>query len=325
MSGRASLLDVRDLSVEFGPAERPVRAVSHVDLRIGEGEIVGIAGESGSGKTTLCAALIHALPRAARITGEVRIGGRSIYALSPRELRQLRGREIAMILQNPMTSLDPLFTIGNQLDEVLMTRGDVDAGARHARSVELLESVHLSAPAERLRQYPHELSGGMRQRILIAMASAGAPKLLIADEPTTALDATIQEEILVLFREIRDRQRTAIAIVTHDLGVIRRICDRVVIMYAGRIAEEGTVAQIFDAPRHPYTQALLASIPVLDEHRVLLQPIPGQVPDLGDLGDFCPFAARCPRVVERCRAEAPRETLLDDRHRVFCWRAGETA
>src|SRR4029078_1562484 len=228
------------------------------------GEIVGIAGESGSGKTTLCAALIRALPRAARVSGDVMFDNRSIYAMSPRDLRQLRGREIAMILQNPMTSLDPLFTIGNQLGEVLAPRGDVPTARLRDREVELLRSVHMTAPEERLRQYPHELSGGMRQRVLIAMRGRTAPKLLLADEPTTALDATIQEEILVLFREIRDRRGTAIAIVTPDLGVIRRICDRIVIMYAGRIVEEGSVASVFAAPRHPYTRALLASVPVLD-------------------------------------------------------------
>ena len=319
------LVQVSDLSVEFGPPARPVRAVSHVDLAIEPGEIVGIAGESGSGKTTLCAALIRALPRTARVSGEVTFDNHSIYAMSPRELRNLRGREISMILQNPMTSLDPLFTIGNQLGEVLSTRGAVVANALHSREVELLRSVHLTAPEARLKQYPHELSGGMRQRILIAMASATAPKLLLADEPTTALDATIQEEILVLFRDIRDQHGTAIAIITHDLGVIRRICDRVVIMYAGRIVEEGPVETVFTAPRHPYTRALLASIPVLDEERVILQAIPGQVPNLAELGDFCPFAERCPAVVDRCRAQSPPESPIGERHRVFCWRAGEAA
>jgi oligopeptide/dipeptide ABC transporter ATP-binding protein len=319
------LVQVSDLSVEFGPPARPVRAVSHVDLAIEPGEIVGIAGESGSGKTTLCAALIRALPRTARVSGEVTFDNRSIYAMSPRELRKLRGREISMILQNPMTSLDPLFTIGNQLGEVLSTRGEVAAKALQAREVELLRSVHLTAPEARLRQYPHELSGGMRQRILIAMASATAPKLLLADEPTTALDATIQEEILVLFRDIRDQHGTAIAIITHDLGVIRRICDRIVIMYAGRIVEEGPVETVFTAPKHPYTRALLASIPVLDEERVILQAIPGQVPNLAELGDFCPFAERCPVVVDQCRAKSPPESPVGARHRVFCWRAGEAA
>ncbi len=318
------LVEVRDLCVAFGDPARPVQAVAHVDLAIEPGEIIGIAGESGSGKTTLCAALIRALPRAARVSGKVDFNGRSILDMPPRELRKLRGREISMILQNPMTSLDPLFTIGDQMGEVLTTRGEKSGQAIETREIELLRSVHLTAPEQRLRQYPHELSGGMRQRILIAMASATAPKLLLADEPTTALDATIQEEILILFREIRDRSGTAIAIVTHDLGVIRRVCDRVVIMYAGGIVEEGPVEAVFTAPRHPYTRALLASIPVLDEDRVILQAIPGQVPDLAGLGDFCSFAARCPMAVDRCRTESPPEVLADG-HRVFCWRAGEPA
>lgn len=318
-----SLVQVRDLCVEYGPSERPVQAVSHVNLSIKPGEIVGISGESGSGKTTLCAALIRSLPRTARVSGDVIFDDRPIYAMSQRELRELRGREISMILQNPMTSLDPLFTIGNQIAEVLTTRGGTPPDEVFARSVALLKSVHLTAPEARLKQYPHELSGGMRQRVLIAMASATAPKLLVADEPTTALDATIQEEILVLFREIRDTYNTAIAIVTHDLGVIRRICDRVVIMYAGRIVEEGPVETMFTAPQHPYTRALIASIPVLDEDRVTLQAIPGQVPNLADLGNFCPFVERCPIAIDRCRVERPVETITAAQHRAFCWRAGE--
>jgi peptide/nickel transport system ATP-binding protein/oligopeptide transport system ATP-binding protein len=302
-----------------------VEAVSHVDLAIRAGEIVGIAGESGSGKTTLCAALIRALPRTARVSGDVRFDGRPIFKISARKLRDLRGREISMILQNPMTSLDPLFTIGDQLGEVLATRAGISNDAIAARELELLRSVHLTAPEARLRQYPHELSGGMRQRILIAMASATAPKLLLADEPTTALDATIQEEILVLFREIRDKHNTAIAIVTHDLGVIRRICDRVIVMYAGRIAEEGPVERVFETPQHPYTRALLASIPVLDEDRVIIQAIPGQVPDLAALGNFCPFVPRCALATDHCRSERPSEHMTGEQHRAFCWRAGEAA
>ena len=319
------LLEIRNLCVEFGPVARPVQAVAHVDLRIEAGEIVGIAGESGSGKTTLCAAIVRALPKTARVSGEILFDGRAIDAMSASELRQLRGREIAMILQNPMTSLDPLFTIGNQLGEVLATRCDVSAEQLHGRELELLRSVHMTAPEERLRQYPHELSGGMRQRVLIAMAGSTAPKLLLADEPTTALDATIQEEILVLFRELRDRRGTAIAIVTHDLGVIRRICDRIVIMYAGRIVEEGPVSAVFTAPRHPYTRALLASVPVLDGDRVHVQSIAGQVPNLAELGDFCAFAERCPIAVDQCRIRAPQETVFGDRRRVFCWRADEAS
>jgi oligopeptide/dipeptide ABC transporter ATP-binding protein len=208
---------------------------------------------------------------------------------------------------------------------VLATRCDVPAPQLRERELELLRSVHMTAPEERLRQYPHELSGGMRQRVLIAMAGSMAPKLLLADEPTTALDATIQEEILVLFRELRDRRGTAIAIVTHDLGVIRRICDRIVIMYAGRVVEEGPVAAVFAAPRHPYTRALLASVPVLDGDRVQIQAIAGQVPNLADLGDFCAFADRCPMAVEQCRTQAPPQTAFGQQQRVFCWRADEAS
>ncbi len=314
-----SLIEVRDLTVSFGGPEKPVRAVSHVDLDLAPGEILGIAGESGSGKTTLCAAIARSLPAAAQVTGEVKFDGRSLNAMSNAALRQLRGREISMVLQNPMTSLDPMFTIGNQLGEVLTNRAGLAADAVRGRSIELLSAVQLTSPETRLRQYPHELSGGMRQRILIAMASATAPKLLLADEPTTALDATVQEEILVLFRDIRDRRGTAIIIVTHDLGVIRRVCDRVAIMYAGRIVEEGPVESIFSAPRHPYTQALLASIPRLDGTEVTLRSIPGQVPNLADLGNYCAFVDRCSSAMPRCRNELPRETMVGTRHRMFCW------
>jgi oligopeptide/dipeptide ABC transporter ATP-binding protein len=245
--------------------------------------------------------------------------------MSNAQLREVRGREIAMILQNPMTSLDPLFTIGDQLGEVLAVRAGVPSALQRSKSIDLLRSVHLTAPHERLRQYPHELSGGMRQRVLIAMASATAPRLLLADEPTTALDATIQEEVLALFREIRDRHGTAMVIVTHDLGVIRRICDRIVVMYAGRIVEEGAVQRVFESPMHPYTRALLDSIPRLRDGGVELQAIPGQVPDLATLGDWCPFVARCPLAIERCRTRAPDELALGTRERVFCWRATESA
>jgi len=316
------LIEARGLSVAFGPPDRPVRAVADLDLAIRPGEILGIAGESGSGKSTLSAALMGVLPPAARVAGEVRFRGRSLYDLPRAELRRLWGREIGMILQNPMTSLDPLYTIGSQLGEVLAVHGQ--AADRRARSLDVLRSVHLTAPELRLRQYPHELSGGMRQRTLIGMASAAAPKLLLADEPTTALDATIQEEILLLFAEIRERHGTAIAIVTHDLGVIRRICDRVVVMYAGHIVEDGPVEALFTRPRHPYTRALLASIPRVRDGEVTLQPIPGQVPDLAALGDFCAFAERCPMADERCRRDQPREQVLDGR-RVFCWHADRAA
>jgi oligopeptide/dipeptide ABC transporter ATP-binding protein len=312
------LVEVSDLTVSFGGA----KAVRHVSLAVDAGEIVGIAGESGSGKTTLCSAIARSLPRGATVTGEIVFDGRSLDKLSPSELRRIRGREISMVLQNPMTSLDPLFTIGDQFGEVLSTRAGVPRVQIRGRAAELLSAVHLTAPETRLRQYPHELSGGMRQRVLIAMASATSPKLLLADEPTTALDATVQEEILILFQEIRQQHGTAIVIVTHDLGIIRRVCDRVAIMYAGRIVEEGPVEAIFTAPKHPYTQALLASVPTLDGSEVKLRSIPGQVPGLHELGDFCAFAERCPAAVPQCRKAEPVETPVGPRHRAFCWLAG---
>jgi len=316
-----SLIEVVDVSVAFGDPESPARAVAGVSLSLQPGEILGIAGESGSGKTTLCSAIARSLPAAARFSGDILFEGRSMNAMSTREIRRMRGRDIAMVLQNPMTSLDPLFTIGNQLGEMLQLRAGIPRREVRKRSLEALTSVHLTSPETRLGQYPHELSGGMRQRILIAMTSAMSPKLLLADEPTTALDATIQEEILVLFREIRDRRGTSIVIITHDLGVIRRICDRIAIMYAGRIVEEGPVEDIFSAPQHPYTRALLASIPVLDGTEVTLKPIPGQVPKLTELGNSCAFADRCPDVMDVCRQLQPTEFTVGEKRRVFCWQA----
>jgi len=309
------ILTVRHLTVAFGPAHQPVRAVSDASFALAAGEILGIAGESGSGKTTLCAALIRTLPRLARTAGEALFDGRDLLRLSEREMSALRGSEIAMVLQNPMTSLDPLFTIGNQIDEVRRER-------RVALSaVELLRRVHLTAPELRLRQYPHQLSGGMRQRVLTAMATAAVPRLLIADEPTTALDASIQDEILLLFREIRDTAGCAIIIVTHDLAAIRRLCDRVIVMYAGRIVEEGPTGDIFRTPRHPYTRALLASLPRFTADEVILQAIPGQVPNLAELLAGCAFADRCTLVLDRCRREQPVAVAAGDRRRVFCWQA----
>jgi oligopeptide/dipeptide ABC transporter ATP-binding protein len=317
------LLAVAGLSVAFGPEERPVRAVRAVDLTIGQGEIVGIVGESGSGKSTLCAALTRALPRTARLSGRVTLNGADLYGLSPRALRDVRRHDLTMVLQNPMTALDPLFTVGNQLTELLAERGAPQGrgGGLRDEATRLLGQVHLTAPALRMRQYPHELSGGMKQRVLIAMATASSPKLLIADEPTSALDATIQDEILLLFREARDRAGTSVVIVSHDLGAIRRVSDRTVIMYAGQIVEDGPTAEVFRQPGHPYTRALLGSLPHLVDDDVTLTPIPGQVPRLDQLGPGCAFAERCASALGCCHSEPPVETAIDPTHRVYCWGA----
>ncbi|MBR0670482.1 ABC transporter ATP-binding protein [Neoroseomonas soli] len=319
------LLAIRGLNVRFGPSERPVPAVADVDLDVAPQEIVGIAGESGSGKSTLCGAIMRTLVRTARVSGEVMFSGRSLLTLNDGEMARLRGRELSMVLQNPMTSLDPLYTIGNQVEEVLRERRRDGAGLRPGGAIEVLRRVHLTAPELRVRQYPHQLSGGMRQRVLVGMATAAAPKLLIADEPTTALDASIQDEILILFRELRETAGSAVIIVTHDLSAIRRLSDRVVVMYAGRIVEEGPTGEVFRAPRHPYTRALLASLPRIEGDEVHLEPIPGQVPDLASLPPGCAFAARCPVAKDICRGQRPPESVVADRHRLFCWRAEETA
>jgi oligopeptide/dipeptide ABC transporter ATP-binding protein len=320
------LLKVRGLNVSYGQPEQPVRAVADADLTIYAGEIVGVAGESGSGKTTLCSAMLRALPPTARVSGEVHFAGQSIFDLTETEMRRLRGRDIAMILQNPMTSLDPLFTIGSQIEEVLRTHRTARLGRRlHEQAVELLRRVHITAPESRLRQYPHQMSGGMKQRILKAMATSSSPRLLIADEPTTALDVTIQEEILVLFHEIRERAGAAIVIITHDLGVIRRVCDRIVVMYAGRIVEDGPIDEVFRGPRHPYTKGLLDSLPRVENETVVLSSIAGQVPSLTELGPGCAFADRCPAAVPKCTQALPPEVAVGPGHRAFCGRIQEIA
>ena len=305
------------LGVAYAMANGAVRPVADVDLDVMPGEIVGIAGESGSGKSTLCAALIRALPRAAVVSGQVEYAGRDLYAVPPAELRRLRQRELAMVLQNPMTSLDPMFTIGDQIAELLRVRGIT--GDLRARGVELLRQVHLTAPEMRWGQYPHQLSGGMKQRVLIAMAAASAPRLLVADEPTSALDATIQEEILLLLREVRDSHGSAVIIVSHDLNAIRRVCDRTVVMYAGRIVEDGPTEAVFATPRHPYTQGLIASLPHLEDDNIVLSSIPGQVPDLARLPEGCAFAPRCPAALPICSQQQPQ--VSGGAHRTFCWAA----
>jgi oligopeptide/dipeptide ABC transporter ATP-binding protein len=315
------ILKVSGLTVSYGPPDRPIRAITNVDLTLQAGEIVGIAGESGSGKTTLGTALLRALPPTARVSGSIHFEGKSLLDLTETEMRSLRGRKIAMILQNPMTSLDPLFTIGNQVEEIISTH-DTSLRPRtlRERTIELLRRVHIASPETRVRQYPHEISGGMKQRILTAMAASSSPRLLIADEPTTALDVTIQEEILVLFQEIRERSGSAIVLITHDLGVIRRVCDRMVVMYAGRVVEDGPTDRIFSSPSHPYTRGLLDSLPVVKDDTVVLSSIPGQVPNLSDLGPGCAFAARCFNAAPNCTQSAPPEVMVEPDHRVFCCR-----
>jgi len=287
-----TLLSVRNLSVEFGPSDKPIAAVANASFTVEAGQIVGVVGESGSGKSTMCTALMRSLQSTARVTGDIDFNGKSLLSLTPAQMREIRGRDLSMILQNPMTSLDPLFTIGNQAREVLQLHG-ARVGATENDTVDLLRKVRITAPEMRVRQYPHQMSGGMKQRILTAFATASSPKLLIADEPTTALDATVQEEILSLFWDIRNTSNVAIIMVTHDLSVVRRISDRTIVMYAGRIVEAGPTREVFGDPKHPYTRGLIGSMPRVVDGRVELNSIEGQVPRLDQLGAGCAFAERC--------------------------------
>jgi peptide/nickel transport system ATP-binding protein len=322
----ATLLEVADLSVRFDTDDGPVHAVDRMSFGLEPGEVLGIVGESGCGKSVTCMSLVKLLPETAVVTGRVLFEGTDLLALSPRRLRQVRGRQISYVFQEPMTSLNPVFTVGHQIGEVLRRHLGLSRAAARTRTVELLQLVRISAPERRLNEYPHQLSGGMRQRVMIAMALACDPKVLVADEPTTALDVTIQAGILDLMRDIRERLGTAIVLITHNLGVVADVADRVVVMYAGRKAEEATTDDLFTHPQHPYTIGLLGAIPRPYEGegtRERLQEIPGRVPSLRELPTACAFAERCPRADARTRSEIPQVREVRPGHLVACFHPGE--
>jgi oligopeptide/dipeptide ABC transporter ATP-binding protein len=318
-----ALLEIDKLSTAYVSerGRRVVRAVDEVSLRLDAGETLGIVGESGSGKTTLALSIMRLLPPAARIIGgSLSFEGADLLAKSPGEMRRIRGKRIAMILQDPMASLNPLFTIGDQVGESLRVHEGVARRSATMKARELLKAVRISAPETRLREYPHQMSGGMRQRIVGAIAISCEPRLLIADEPTTSLDLTIQAQYLRLLRELQRAHGLAMIFITHNLGIVAKMCDQVAVMYAGRIVESGRVEKIFDAPRHPYTQALLASIPKLGDPSARLVAIDGQPPDLSALPGGCSFHPRCPKAMERCReGEVPE--VITDGQRSRCWLA----
>lgn len=319
------VLEVRDLRVSFRSRRGAVKAVDGVSFSLLPGEILGIVGESGCGKSTLCSSLVRLLPDNADVSGTVRFRGENLVEKSEQEMHAIRGRDITMILQNPMTAMDPLFTVGSQFDEILRHNADMPYKTRRQRALEMMGLVHIPSPAERLLSYPHQMSGGMKQRILTAMATALKPGLLLADEPTTALDVTIQEQILRLLAEIRDMLGTAIVLVTHDLAIVRRLTDRVVIMYAGRAVETGETETIFAEPKHPYTQALLASIPRIGQTGNRLTAIEGTIPDLTSLPPGCAFAPRCCAAMSRCSSDDPVEISVGGRRTVRCWLHEEVA
>ena len=323
MSAGAPLLEVDDLSVRFDTDEGRVYAVDGVSFALAEGEVLGIVGESGCGKSVTCMSLVRLLPETAVVGGRVTFGGVDLLALSPRRLRRVRGREISYVFQEPMTSLNPVFTVGDQIGEVVRRHLGLSRRDARRRTIELLRLVRIPSPERRLDEYPHQLSGGMRQRVMIAMALACDPKVLIADEPTTALDVTIQAGILDLMREVRERLGTAIVLITHNLGVVADIADRVIVMYAGRKVEEAPVRELFAHPQHPYTIGLLGAIPrPSGEEQARLQEIPGVVPSLAAPPHECVFAERCPRVDELVCRQVPPLRPVRPEHLVACFHPG---
>ena len=315
------LLAVDDLSVQFWTGGGTVYAVNGISFDIAAGETLGIVGESGCGKSVTALALLGLLPRAGRVkSGTARLEGRDLLQLTDRELRRLRGRQIAMIFQDPMTSLNPVLTIGRHIREALETHFDLDRKEAEAKAVEALDRVGIPSAKARLRDYPHQFSGGMRQRAMIAMALACEPKLLIADEPTTALDVTIQAQILGLLRELVAEENAALILITHDLGVVAGTCERVNVMYAGMFMETGSAEQLFGSPRHPYTLGLLQSVPRLDTGRRLrLHPIEGSPPNMLRAPTACPFQPRCTYEVDLSQREVPQLVEIEPGHKVACF------
>jgi len=300
-TSRTPLLEVRNLKVYFPIDEGVVKAVDDVSFTIHEGETLGIVGESGSGKSVTALTVMRILASNGRIMGgQILFRGRDLLTLPEKEMQRIRGNEIAMIFQDPMTCLNPVLSVGDQLSEAIILHQKVKKKEAWERATEMLRRVRIPLPDERMKQFPFELSGGMRQRVMIAMALSCNPSLLIADEPTTALDVTIQAQILELIAELQQEFNMAVQMITHDLGVVAEICDRVVVMYAGRVAETGMTQEIFRQPKHPYTEGLLACLPRLDEKRSRLHPIEGQPPNLAKLPPGCPFVLRCPKRFPEC-------------------------
>jgi oligopeptide/dipeptide ABC transporter ATP-binding protein len=303
------LLAVDGLVVDFPTPDGVVHAVRGVELRVHAGDTLGVVGESGAGKSVTMLAVMGLLPRRARVSGSVRFRGEELIGKRPRDVRALRGSKLAMVFQDPMTSLNPVYRVGDQIAEAMLVHQEVTKREARRRAIELLDLVGVPAPGRRADQYPHEFSGGMRQRAMLAMAIVNDPDVLIADEPTTALDVTIQAQVLEALDKIKRELGTSIVLITHDLGVIARMANRVVVMYAGEVAETGSVDEIFEEPRHPYTMGLLASLPRLDAaSKERLEPIPGSPPSMMHPPPGCPFHPRCPYARDRCRVErtAPR-------------------
>jgi oligopeptide/dipeptide ABC transporter ATP-binding protein len=321
-----ALLSVRDLEVEFRTSAGPVRAVNGIGFDLAAGAMVGLVGESGSGKSVTSRAVMGLLPpRTSTVRGSIRLGGDELVGLREAAYRRVRGERVAMVFQDPLTALNPLYRAGEQVAEALRFHFGLSGSKALARTRDLFADVGLPDPDGVVRRYPHELSGGMRQRVLIAMALACEPELLIADEPTTALDVTIQAQILELLRDLVRDRGMALLLITHDLGVVRELCERAIVLYAGRIMEVASVDRLFERPRHPYTAGLAASNPQIASRRVRLPQIPGGPPNPASIPPGCPFSPRCPAAVEQCRTEVPPLVAMDDGSLAACHRSGELA
>lgn len=314
-----NLLEIKNLRVSFFTPAGEVRAVNDISYTLGKGEIIGVVGESGSGKSVTASTVMGLVESpGCVIGGSVLFDGKDVTKMGKNEIRKLRGKEIGMIFQDPMTSLNPVFTIGSQLKEAIKLYYGTTGKAADQKAIELLKLVSINDPERRLKQYPHEFSGGMRQRVMIAMALAGNPKMLIADEPTTALDVTIQAQILEIIKELKDRINMSVMIITHDLGIVAEIADKVVVMYGGKIVEAAPCEEIFRHPSHPYTIGLLNSIPKLDSSEPLV-PIEGTPIDLLNPPAGCPFAQRCNKCLKVCLSNLPPYTNLSPGHESACW------
>jgi peptide/nickel transport system ATP-binding protein len=317
-----NLVEIKDLFIEYRTDEAVIHAVNGVSLNVKKGETIGLVGETGAGKTTIARAIMRILqtPPAKFCGGQIIFDGEDIMEKSEREMRKIRGNKIAMIFQDPMTALNPIETVGSQIAETISIHNKISKADAEKRACDMLEMVGI--PMERYHEYPHQFSGGMKQRVVIAMALACNPELLLADEPTTALDVTIQAQVLEMMQTLKERLGTSVVLITHDLGVVAEVCETVAVAYAGEIVEYGTVEDIFDRTAHPYTVGLFGSLPKLDSEERRLKPIKGLMPDPSNLPVGCPFSERCPLATERCRTERPPQYELSPGHTVKCFHAG---
>ncbi|MDE0406936.1 MAG: ABC transporter ATP-binding protein [Alphaproteobacteria bacterium] len=329
MEAAAPLLEVEGLEVEFRTRQGVARVLDGIELSLEPGRTLGIVGESGCGKSITALSIMRLVPvPPGRIgAGAVRLKGEDLLQASEKRMREVRGKDISMIFQEPMTSLNPVYSIGDQIAETVRLHEGLSRRDSLDRAIEMLKAVHIPAAERRVREFPHQMSGGMRQRVMIAMALACQPSVLIADEPTTALDVTVQAQVFDLLKELQEKTGTAIILISHDMGAIAEMADRVMVMYAGRIVEEAATDEILESPRHPYTRGLIACVPHMEEEpppeRSALTEIPGVVPALTDLGSGCSFAPRCDHATDLCRSRAPQPFAVDADHRAACWLYGE--